>query len=605
MDSKVFRQLQKRVFLFVVLVDLISSTAVAGKAEREDAGGPAAALDARRARVEGAGDDRQLDGAEYGTLGVLNEDVTGMILEFLSQQERARLALTSRAWCQSFREGTFHPGSLLKVSTADFLGGQRVLGLPGGTERERQERDRKWYGLPPLSFRHPALSTPLRRSAYAQDSIRLSIASLDELKYVLSSSLVGQMRQLSLDFHRAERGMMLGAVPDLPRLETLQLSEHGFLMSQILRHTPNLRHLQLSRVYLQKGTQATLLEVLPTLQRLKVLNLNQSNLDHEDCAALGRIVRALPRLEELRISENYCGKLDGPALAGLARDLSAPIAAERISEAELRPSGGLKVLEMSGAFKSFGPPVVGSVLAHFVSGLAEGSRLEKLDLSRNPFDSAGIRELASRLVGLRNLRQLSLSGTGLHPDGVRALMASLGGGIEVLDLSGNALGDAGPESVAHYLQRHPGPQGAGAFAELSLSGDGVTDAGVMALASVFRSTQLRDLNVSETQMTPVGLGAMLDALAQVPTLRQVSLRVGPLVAAEYARGHAAGAGPDVSTAQLVANFLRNYPGDHLLELRLQDSGFNAADEALIHQAISANPRLGKLQCDLSWLPRRS
>ncbi len=610
MGAIIFKHLQNRAFIWAGLVCIIATTAVAGKPARDDSGGAAAGVgagapDTRRARIEGAESKEQLDRHKYGSLGVLNEDVMSSMLHFLSQKERARLALTSRSWRQSFEEGILHPSSLLKVSTDDFLGGQRVLGLPARTEQERQERNLKWYGLSFFSLSHPAFSTPFRRSAYAQDSIRLSIASLEDLDQVLRNSLVGQMRQLSLDFHGAHRGMILGAVPDLPRLKTLQLSDHGFLMNQILRHTPNLRHLQLSRVYLQRGTPATLLEVLPTLQQLRVLNLTQTNLDHEECSALGRVVRAMPRLKELRISENYCGKLDGQSLADLARNLSAPILAERTSEAELRPSGGLKVLEMAGAFNSWGPPVVTSVLAHFVSGLAEGSRLEKLDLSRNPFGEEGIRLLASRLGGLRKLRQLSLRSIGLNPEGVRAVIGSLSAGLETLDLSGNALGDAGPESVAHYLQLHPGPTGAGAFTELSLSGDGVTDAGVITLASVLRSTQLQDFNLSETQITPVGLGAMLDALAQVPTLRQLSLRIGPIVATEYAGGHAAGARPAVSTAQIVANWLRNYPGENLLELRLHDSGFNAADEALIQQAIVQNPRLQNLQCDLSWLPRRS
>ncbi|OWK47375.1 TIGR02996 domain-containing protein [Fimbriiglobus ruber] len=164
------------------------------------------------------------------------------------------------------------------------------------------------------------------------------------------------------------------------------------------------------------------------------------------------------------------------------------------------------------------------------------TRVETLDLSFNGLCDGGVRLLA-RATGFSRLRALYLTDNGqISAEGVRALAESPHlGGLRVLDVSGNDVGDAGVKAVvsSRYLTRlytfrvyanHIGDAGAAELAgssllrrmlehnpNLDLRNSAIGPAGAIALVASPSLARAKGLNLSGNYLGDAGVRAVAES----------------------------------------------------------------------------------------------
>ena len=158
--------------------------------------------------------------------------------------------------------------------------------------------------------------------------------------------------------------------------------------------------------------------------------------------------------------------------------------------------------------------------------------LEVLDLSGNPLGDASGRVLAEGLRGMVALRILNLSGCGLRAafaDLAREVLAGgAAGALERLDLSRNPAGDKGAQKllqgITDVYSSATGYKTGFRLAALNLAGVGLTDLAAPALAQVVRENpHLKSLDLSDNLLQPKGFRLLTDALAASAGLEEVFL----------------------------------------------------------------------------------
>jgi uncharacterized protein (TIGR02996 family) len=275
----------------------------------------------------------------------------------------------------------------------------------------------------------------------------------------------------------------------------------------------------------QSNLKPAELAASPHLGRLRTLDLNGSQIEDDDLAAL-LFSPHLGNLRALRIGGNEVGQLTARAL--------------------VRPGGltGLKELSLENTLLSSG--MFGSLLELLVP--EPPFRLEALDLTHTSLDREAVTHL-TRWPGLASLRALRLRGSAVGVWGTQALTASPHlGPLEELDLSGCsvgvngyvALGRAGKLSSLRVLRLASNPGGlsglphllsGGALAnlrELDLQGSGIGNNGAAALAEWPGLASVRDLHLDNNGLTDVGIEALVTSphLGELRVLSLVGSTVG-------------------------------------------------------------------------------
>lgn len=182
--------------------------------------------------------------------------------------------------------------------------------------------------------------------------------------------------------------------------------------------------------------------------------------------------------------------INGTGLAHLdsseLRDLRLN-ACKGTSDSTLAPVVGFANLEILGLVDT-------QITDTFLPRLKDLPRLEQLNLHGSKISDAGV----DHLLALKSLRSLSFYGTAVGDDGLRRLRGHAT--LESLDLRQSQATNAG---LAH-LATMP------ALKSLLLSGvAGITDAAVPHLAKL---TKLRELNVTDSKISPAGLRELKRAL---------------------------------------------------------------------------------------------
>lgn len=215
--------------------------------------------------------------------------------------------------------------------------------------------------------------------------------------------------------------------------------------------------------------------------------------------------RRLAGLRELHLARNRLGDAGAAALA------ASPVLA------------GVEVLDLSendigevGAAAVGGSPYFGKLrrleLAHNRVGaggaaaLAGSPRLpalERLGLADNRIGGPDLPALGGA-AGLGRVPALDLTGNGLDPAGVRAVLAGDPGRLAELDLSHNPFGEAGAVAVADS------PAAAG-LRSLRLAGCDIPDAGVRALAGSPHLDRLTAIDLGNNPVGDPGFRAVLEA----------------------------------------------------------------------------------------------
>ncbi|MEV4414484.1 gala protein [Catellatospora sp. NPDC049609] len=132
-------------------------------------------------------------------------------------------------------------------------------------------------------------------------------------------------------------------------------------------------------------------------------------------------------------------------------------------------------------------PIGDAGVSRLCAALSGNTTLRTLDLVNTGLTRHGLAELAGTLAARETpLERLFLGGNGLRPDAVPALAAIVReGGVRELYLAANHLGDAGAAALAEAV--------AGLPMTLGLGGNGLTPAGVAALAARLSAWRALDL----------------------------------------------------------------------------------------------------------------
>jgi hypothetical protein len=145
--------------------------------------------------------------------------------------------------------------------------------------------------------------------------------------------------------------------------------------------------------------------------------------------------------------------------------------------------------------------------------IAVNSTLVELDMSCNSIGDAGATALAAAAVRHPTLTVLKLAKNGILDPGARALADAVRGGLAVLDLWGNAIGDAGAADLGTALAA------GGRLTTLVLCRNYIHDTGAEALgAGAGGSHTLTTLDLEGNDICSRGLAALARAAATSTTL---------------------------------------------------------------------------------------
>lgn len=368
-----------------------------------------------------------------------------------------------------------------------------------------------------------AAALALSKNMSALHTLRLDRNSLgrEGLQLLLGSSSFGTLENLDLSGNRlgAPGAMLLSGSPFLRRLGRLELGDNSLGDAGIAAligsaNLGGLRQLGLSQNEVTPSGAGLLSDAPPQLDSL---DLCHNPLGAEGGAA---VAEALRRLRVTRLSLAGC-ELDG-------RQLSTILDAGRLSalDASRNPvgvSGGAAIAA------AFGASTLQELVARHAQlgteGVGELARsqylggLRMLDLSENELGDGGVTSLVASAPRLSRLEHLELSANGLGVDAAEALSAStLAIHLGRLGLSHNDLGDAGAEALARGNWH--------ALRALDLERNGLSLAGATAITSAKCLGALQRVVFADNALTNVldPRGISDDALT---LLEQCFARIAP------------------------------------------------------------------------------
>jgi uncharacterized protein (TIGR02996 family) len=292
-------------------------------------------------------------------------------------------------------------------------------------------------------------------------------------------------------------------LPWLERLTELRLVEGQQWPEELQARMARGRLLMLRRLRL------TRLELRnPSPEELRALaRANFAGLTHLRLVAPSGLVMpvalGLPRLTSLNLAGCPLGDQDARQLAeSLPHEtleeliLASAHLGSRGIEALARSPHTTKLVRLDLSNNEFGP-----LGARALAASTTLPALTSLDLRNNRLGDEGIAELAPLLARLGSLR---VSYNRITPAGLRRLAQAPAGRLHTLDLSWNALGDAGAEALAAW-------PGAATLTGLDLSYAELGDAAAEALARSPYLRSLAALNLGTNRIGPRGVRALAES----------------------------------------------------------------------------------------------
>ncbi len=404
--------------------------------------------------------------------------------------------------------------------------------------------------------RHLTNLRVLRFDSFGSGYVDDPFVTTEGVRALVESSHLKSLRTLGLAGH----GLDAAAVelvfrhPGFARLESVSLSSTEFVFApgDVLPGPARWHDLDLRYCQLGATTLRSLL-ALPQLSELRRLRLNGSGVTAEGVRELAG-ASAAGHLRELDLGNNNFGTGGAQALA--AGDWPH-----------------LHTLDVSGN-------AIGAAGAKALA-VAAFPALADLRLGENQLNDAGVGAIATaRWAG--GLRNLSLSQNQFGPVGGRALGAAPAlRRLNRLDLSGNPIGSDGVSALVENPVGPDGPSSDGEWpelVELDLGQSKCGDAAVSRLASSTLISQLLALRLSDCDLTPAGVQALVEAADDIP--------LGELDLNQNTRLKSAGADVLVGAASLPA-------------LRSLAVGYCGIDRAALDR-LRASPLVQRLLRFQAW-----
>uniref|UniRef100_A0A7S1BRX5 Uncharacterized protein n=1 Tax=Corethron hystrix TaxID=216773 RepID=A0A7S1BRX5_9STRA len=286
-----------------------------------------------------------------------------------------------------------------------------------------------------------------------------------------------------------------------------------------MSENPALSVLKLGYNLLGDAGVATLAVGIDGHPSLAALDLGFNGIGDVGCLTLARTAlrRSCPEfpapLRTLYLSGNAIGE-------GGARALAAGI----------MDGCGLECLHLTA--NSIGPVGIRAIAEAVMASATMGESgkathaLTELYMGDTAMGSEGCRAIADLVALSASLRVLSLSDNALEDEDLNGLSAGIAGNkeipLEMLQLSFNNLTCVGVESLMN------GIWGSRTLREIRLDNNRVRDRGAQLVAVVSTSVDLTHLDLGFNSVSPVGIKAIMKALAENKTLQSITLSGNPL-----------------------------------------------------------------------------
>ncbi len=200
-------------------------------------------------------------------------------------------------------------------------------------------------------------------------------------------------------------------------------------------------------------------------QNLLVLNLAANEISDQDVGLLMVLLRAMPRLRELDLTENDLGESTLRGLAILAKQALAkgsalPLQVLRLSENSLGIRGTTALAELIHLLPNLkelhadGVEMRNEGVATLARAVATHKTLQVLSLADNFIEADGATHLANALAANHKLVTLDLQANDIVAAGARAIAAALSrnASLRTLCLWDNRVGDQGAQAFADMLR---------------------------------------------------------------------------------------------------------------------------------------------------------
>ncbi|XP_039618909.1 NLR family, CARD domain containing 5 isoform X1 [Polypterus senegalus] len=304
------------------------------------------------------------------------------------------------------------------------------------------------------------------------------------------------------------------------------VDQHIHLLKSLVEQCCELQGLDLSNNTIESRGARILIELLPSLEKLRRLSLESMRAGATELVQLARSLSKLQNIESLSFSHN---KMEDEATAALANILPLMPKLKQINFSccsSLTPVGGLNLIQ----------------------GLSSCTSLEDVNLDSIPLNSQGIGHLAKGLSAMSLARRLILNNISTSVEDSVQLLDSLKSCtiLEEISLSNNRIGDIGVLKLVEHIpnwqklkkinlsQNSIGKTGGECLAktltnckfieEISLGNNNFGDEATATWADVLsKMSQLRVLSLQSNKISSEGCIRLAEVLPLCPHLEEVSL----------------------------------------------------------------------------------
>ncbi|XP_039618914.1 NLR family, CARD domain containing 5 isoform X3 [Polypterus senegalus] len=298
------------------------------------------------------------------------------------------------------------------------------------------------------------------------------------------------------------------------------------LVSECISTNVAITEISLSNNTIESRGARILIELLPSLEKLRRLSLESMRAGATELVQLARSLSKLQNIESLSFSHN---KMEDEATAALANILPLMPKLKQINFSccsSLTPVGGLNLIQ----------------------GLSSCTSLEDVNLDSIPLNSQGIGHLAKGLSAMSLARRLILNNISTSVEDSVQLLDSLKSCtiLEEISLSNNRIGDIGVLKLVEHIpnwqklkkinlsQNSIGKTGGECLAktltnckfieEISLGNNNFGDEATATWADVLsKMSQLRVLSLQSNKISSEGCIRLAEVLPLCPHLEEVSL----------------------------------------------------------------------------------